>query len=112
MVSSVAPQRFSITELGVAGAQCFAVSAGKASPQKRLNRNRGYLPGLRRPSRRMKTAVEGTDNHMVKRESFIKSLGLKRSFWVGQHTHAPRSQATNMSCADKSNPRSIICETR
>src|SRR4029450_625389 len=103
---------FSITELGAASDHWRAMSAGKASPQNKLNRNPGYMPGLRTPNRRMNTAVDGTENQTVNRPSFIKAPGLINCLWVGQHRQAPLSHATNMSCADKSNVRSNICETR
>src|SRR6266576_6231106 len=103
---------FSISELGAASAHSRTVSNGNASPQNKLNLKRGYMPGLRTPKRRMNTAIEGTENHTVKRESFMNAPGLINCFCVGQHTHAPFCQETNISCADKSNVRSNVCETR
>src|SRR5215475_12209775 len=112
MVSSVGPYRFSIAEFGAASAHCRTLSTGKASPQNKLSRNRGYIPGLSTPRRRMNTAVEGTENHTVSLASFIKASGLIDCFCVGQQTHAPLCQATNISCADKSNVSSNVCDIR
>src|SRR5262249_32948864 len=112
MVSSVGPYRFSITECGAASAHCRTMSTGNASPQNKLSRNLGYIPGLSPPRRRMNTAVEGTENHTVSLASFIKESGLMDCFCVGQQTHAPFCQATNISWADKSNVRSNVCDIR
>src|SRR6266853_5234923 len=101
-----------MTELGAARLQSRTTSTGKASPQNRLSRRCGYKPGLSSPSRRMNTAVEGTENQTVSRASFKNAPGLINCFWLGQHTHAPLCQATNMSCADKSNVRSNVCDRR
>src|SRR5207248_2809346 len=99
-------------EFGAARLESRTTSTGNASPQNRLSRKCGYKPGLSSPSRRMNTAVEGTENQTVSRESFRNARGLINCFWVGQHRHAPLSHATNMSCADKSNVRSNVCEMR
>src|SRR3954453_2502145 len=112
MVSSVGPYRFSITEFGAARAHWRMISTGSASPQNKLNRNPGYKSGLRTPKRCMNIAVEGTENQTVNRESLTNAPGLINCFLVGQHTHAPLSQATNKSWADKSKVRSKVCETR
>src|SRR5215208_2410651 len=99
-------------ELGAASAHWRTTSTGNASPQNKLNRKPGYMFGLRTPNRRMKIAVEGTENQTVSRASFTYASGLIVCFCVGQQTHAPASHATNMSCADKSNVRSNVCENR
>src|SRR5437762_10612546 len=99
-------------EFGAARLQSRTTSTGNASPQNKLSRKCGYKPGLSSPSRRMNTAVEGTENQTVSRESFRNAPGLINCFWLGQHTHAPLCQATNMSCADKSKVRSKFWEAR
>src|SRR2546427_1618278 len=99
-------------ELGAASAQAFAISTGSASPQNMLRRNRGYDDGFKVPSFFIKTAVEGTENQTVRSASLINCPGLIRAFSVGQHTHAPRSHATNMSATERSKVMSNICENR
>src|SRR5438552_17584756 len=101
---------FSITEFGAATAQSRATSTGNASPQNKVNRKPGYIPALSTPKRRMKSAVDGTENHAVSWESLIKAPGLMSCFWLRQQTHAPFSQPTNISCADRSKVRSKVCE--
>src|SRR6266566_309764 len=103
---------FSTSELGAASAHLSTVSRGNASPQNKLNLKRGYIPGLSTPKRRMKTAVEGTENQTVNRDSVTNAPGLINCFCVGQHTHAPFCQAANISWADKSKVKSNVCETR
>src|ERR1017187_2077696 len=112
IASSVGPYRFSTMEWGVASDQALATSAGSASPQNMLTRRRGYKPGFNVPNRFMNTAVDGTENQMVRRESLMNRRGLISVFSDGQHTQAPRSQATNMSATDKSNVMSNVCENR
>src|SRR5579863_9803161 len=60
----------------------------------------------------MKTAIDGTENQMVRRASFMNRPGLIRVFSEGQQTQAPFAQATNISATDKSNVMSKVCEKR
>ena len=60
----------------------------------------------------MKSPVDGTENQIVSRDSLMKRPGLISSACGRQHTHAPRSQATNMSNAERSNVMSNVCEKR
>src|SRR3977135_1551567 len=97
-------------ELGGAADQAWTEEMGRGSPQNKLRRSCGYWPGFSRPSCFMKTAVDGTENHMVRLLFFMKLAVLIISFCDGQHTQAPRSQATNMSNAERSNVISNICD--
>src|SRR5712664_2109989 len=110
MVSSVGPYKFSTIELGTASDQACTEDTGRGSPQNKLTRSCGYWPGFRRPSCFIKTAVDGTENHIVRLLFFMKLSGLMSSFWDGQQTQAPRSHATNMSNAERSKVMSNICE--
>jgi hypothetical protein len=65
MVSSVGPYRFSSTECGAAACHACAVPHGSASPQNRLQRSVGILPGARLPRRASTAATDGTENHTV-----------------------------------------------
>src|SRR5919201_3910671 len=101
-----------MSEFGAAADHSRATSAGSASPQNRLQRRVGKMSGFNTRSRLMNTAIEGTENQKVSLERRMKSDGLRRLFSVGQQTHAPFSQAANMSKTDRSNVRSNVCENR
>jgi len=62
---------FLISELGAANAPSRTVPTANASPRNKLNLKRGYILGLRTPKRPVNTAVEGTENHTVNRESWL-----------------------------------------
>src|SRR5882762_10019040 len=112
MVSSVGPYRFSIMEFGAASAQALTTSTGRASPQNRLRRTDGYIPGLRVPSFFMKTAVDGTENQVVNCDCRMNFPGLIEVFCDGQQREAPLSHVANMSCTDRSKVMSNVCEQR
>src|SRR5436190_21930198 len=103
---------FSTMEFGAAALQSRATSIGNASPQNRLKRRCGYKPGFSSPSLRIKIAVEGTENHWVRRAWLMNAPGLIICFCVGTHRHDPLPHVTNKSCADKSNVRSNVCDKR
>src|SRR5690242_16046723 len=88
------------------------MSAGSASPQKKLQRRLGNMAGRRTPSFFIVSATEGTENQMLNSDFLTKEAGLSRVFCDGQQTHAPRSQATNMSNAERSKVMSKVCEKR
>src|SRR4051794_422648 len=112
IVSSVGPYRFSKVLCAAAQAHASAKSAGRGSPQNRLQRRVGKAPGFSEPRARITNATEGTENHTVKRESWIKWAGFSNALRDGQHRQAPASQATNISKAERSNVRSKVCENR
>src|SRR3989454_8655726 len=112
MVSSVGPYRFSTTLLGAAEDQDSAISAGSGSPQNKLQRSVGNSPAFKAPRRFIKTPTEGTENQTVNFTSCMNFAGLIRVLSEGQQTQAPRSQATNMSNAERSNVMSKVCEKR
>jgi hypothetical protein len=60
----------------------------------------------------MKTPTEGTENQTVSFASRINLAGLISVFSPGQQTQAPRSQATNISKAERSKVMSKVCEKR
>src|SRR5436309_7773068 len=68
IVASVGPYRFSTAELGAAVVQSRATSIGSASPQKRLQRSVENASGFSTPRRRMKSAIDGTENQTESRE--------------------------------------------
>jgi hypothetical protein len=92
-------------ELGAASFQAPAKLIGKASPQNRLQRNVGKLPGFSIRICRMNAAVASTDSQNVSPHLRIKSLMLARPSGA-QYKHAPALQATNMSWTDKSKEKS------
>src|SRR6267154_1750302 len=112
MVNSVGPYKFSRMLLGAASNHALAEEIGRGSPQNKLHRNRGYCPGFSIPSCFMNTATDGTENHTVNSASWMNLPGLISVFCEGQQTHAPRSQATNISNTDKSKVMSNICDSR
>src|SRR5882724_5482649 len=97
-----------MTEFGAAAAHDFATSIGRASPQNRLKRRPGYIPGLSMPSFFMNTAIEGTENQTVSFASTMKAPGLISALYVGQQRHAPFSQVTNISCTERSKVMSNV----
>ena len=111
-VNSVGPYRFSRVDRGAAADQAFANSTGSGSPQKRLQRNDSYRFGFRAPNRFMNIPTVGTDVHTVSAFSRMNASGFRSVLSDGQHTHAPLSQATNMSRTERSNVASNICEKR
>src|SRR5467141_4515861 len=111
IVNSVGPYRFSRALFGAAVSQVSAQLIGRGSPQNKLSRSEGKLCGFRVPNCFINAIVEGTENHTVNRLSRMNCAGLINDFCDGQKTHAPRSQDTNMSKADKSKVKSNICET-
>ena len=65
IVASVGPYRFSTVELTAAFCQSAAYLAGKGSPQKRLCRKLGKLPGFNSLIFSRTPTTEGTENHIV-----------------------------------------------
>src|SRR6266581_2742228 len=80
IVNSVGPYRFSTAAFGAASSHAAAEDTGSGSPQNRLQRKDGNRPGFNIPSCFIKTAVEGTENHMLRRISSTKAAGLINVF--------------------------------
>lgn len=79
MVASVGPYRFSTTDADAASCQAWAVAAGSASPQNRLQRSDGRLSGSSAPRRCWSTATDGTENQTVMSLARTNSSGVIRS---------------------------------
>src|SRR5262245_34484377 len=112
IVSSVGPYRFSTADAGAAVAQALATSAGRGSPQNKLQRKDGNTSGFSAPRRRMNTPVEGTENHTVSSASRMNWPGDISAASGGQQRHAPRSHVTNISNAERSNVMSKVWDRR
>src|SRR5260370_9286678 len=97
--------------VGAVLSHASAELTGSGSPQNRLNLRDGNPPGLSRPNCFISETVEGTENQIVSPWPRMNCPGLINVFCEGQHTHAPRSQDTNMSKAERSKVRSNICDT-
>src|SRR5207245_943560 len=103
--------RFSRMLFGAALSHASAQLTGSGSPQNRLSLRDGNAPGFSRPNCFISETVEGTENQMVSPLPRMNCPGLINVFCEGQHTHAPRSQDTNMSKAERSKVKSNICDT-
>ena len=99
-------------ECGAAACHSSAVDRGSASPQNRLQRRVGKIPGVSRFFLRSSAATDGTENHTVT-WCFATNRGdASRSSGCIEHTQAPRAQATNRSKTERSKVWSNVCDSR
>ncbi len=112
MVASVGPYRFSSTDPDAASCQTWAVAAGNASPQNRLQRSDGRLSGTNTPLRCCNTATEGTENQTVMPLSRTKSNGFIRSKASMGTRQPPLPQLMNRSKTDRSKVWSKVLVNR
>ena len=96
---------------GAALSHALAELTGSGSPQNRLSLRDGNASRFSKPNWFISETVEGTDNQIVSPLPRMNCPGLINVFCDGQHTHAPRSQDTNMSKAERSKVKSNICDT-